>query len=99
MKWLFVILSLLDYTLTVILLNAIGEDAEANPIAASVYQNYGEIGLAIFKAGTVVSVIGIMEYVLTKKPKYVKIYWLFCFVTALAVIFGVICNVYVFLLY
>lgn len=69
MKIAFVILSLLDWALTATLLRAYGSILESNPIAASIYNHSGLVGLLCLKVSIVTIVLWIYRTVFLVQPK------------------------------
>lgn len=89
MTVIFVILSVLDFVLSMTLIIRCGSDVESNAIARTVYVYTGGVGLALFKVATVVLVLRIIDYIKSRKPvTAARLQWLMCGAAGLAVLFG-----------
>lgn len=90
----FIILSLVDYFLTIAILGRTGADMEVNPIAVYVYKDYGLWGLLWFKLLMVGIVIFLIFLIGREKPRMamaLSYFWLV--VLGVVVSIGVYTNV------
>lgn len=89
----FLVLSLLDYSLTAALLAVTGPVGEANPLAAAAYAAAGPLGLLAFKSAAAAVVVAAVTLVGRRRPRAAAALWLFaCAVSVWAILVGVHCH-------
>jgi hypothetical protein len=70
--WLYLVLSLLDYLCTVLLCHLTAHNIEGNPLASYFAQNYGAVGLGIYKLVCTTVFLYTLKIINMYKRRYTK---------------------------